>query len=43
MGKGDKKSSRGKIFMGSYGVNRPQDAKSTEKPAEKVQKEEKKK
>jgi len=27
MGKGDKKSRRGKIIMGSYGVNRPQNPK----------------
>ncbi|MBA8987084.1 30S ribosomal protein THX [Sphingobacterium cellulitidis] len=38
MGKGDKKSRRGKIIMGSYGKKRPRDpwkdktsAKSTEK------------
>ncbi|MBW6491848.1 MAG: 30S ribosomal protein THX [Lentimicrobium sp.] len=30
MGKGDKKSKRGKIIMGSYGVSRP---KKTAKPA----------
>jgi ribosomal small subunit protein bTHX len=30
MGKGDKKTKRGKLFMGSYGVTRPQ--KSTPKP-----------
>lgn len=30
MGKGDKKSKRGKIFMGSYGVNRPARKKKTE-------------
>ena len=27
MGKGDKKSRRGKIFMGSYGVKRPRNKK----------------
>ena len=26
MGKGDKKTRRGKLFMGSYGVTRPQKA-----------------
>jgi 30S ribosomal protein S31 len=30
MGKGDKKTKRGKLFMGSYGVSRP---KKTDKPA----------
>lgn len=30
MGKGDKKSKRGKIFMGSYGVSRPARKKVTE-------------
>jgi 30S ribosomal protein S31 len=36
MGKGDKKTKRGKLFMGSYGVSRPKktDVKST-KPEEK--------
>jgi 30S ribosomal protein S31 len=35
MGKGDKKTKRGKIFMGSYGVVRPrkdQKAKPAPKP-----------
>lgn len=38
MGKGDKKTGRGKIFMGSYGVTRPRKknknttVKSEEKP-----------
>ena len=38
MGKGDKKTKRGKIFMGSYGVRRTQSAKGyvpTEADAEK--------
>ncbi len=30
MGKGDKKTKRGKLFMGSYGVSRPK--KSETKP-----------
>ncbi|OQA01510.1 MAG: hypothetical protein BWY70_00357 [Bacteroidetes bacterium ADurb.Bin408] len=29
MGKGDKKTRRGKIFMGSYGVSRPQRSKKS--------------
>lgn len=29
MGKGDKKSRKGKIVMGSYGVSRPRDKKPT--------------
>jgi ribosomal small subunit protein bTHX len=44
MGKGDKKSKRGKIIMGSYGVRRPQRTNTVpvavslkeEKPATKV-------
>jgi 30S ribosomal protein S31 len=44
MGKGDKKSKRGKIIMGSYGVRRPQKTHASpvnptvkeEKPAAKV-------
>jgi len=44
MGKGDKKSKKGKIFMGSYGVSRPKKAsksksaspKKIAKKAEKV-------
>lgn len=36
MGKGDKKTTRGKIIRGSYGVKRPRDKKkSTEATAEK--------
>ncbi len=27
MGKGDKKTRRGKIFMGSYGISRPRNGK----------------
>jgi ribosomal small subunit protein bTHX len=30
MGKGDKKSKRGKIVIGSYGVNRPKRKKAVE-------------
>lgn len=30
MGKGDKKTKRGKIFMGSYGVTRKKESKSSE-------------
>lgn len=30
MGKGDKKSRRGKITIGSYGVRRPRKSKTTE-------------
>ena len=29
MGKGDKKSRKGKIFMGSYGVSRPRKTKKS--------------
>lgn len=29
MGKGDKKTRKGKIFMGSYGVTRPQKESAT--------------
>jgi ribosomal small subunit protein bTHX len=32
MGKGDKKSKRGKIIMGSYGVRRPQKPRSLHTP-----------
>jgi len=32
MGKGDKKTKRGKLFMGSYGVTRPR--KSEPKPVQ---------
>ena len=35
MGKGDKKTRRGKLFMGSYGVSRPK--KSETKPAVKTE------
>jgi len=41
MGKGDKKTRKGKIAMGSYGKTRPHDFKKT-KPAEAAVKEEKK-
>ncbi len=35
MGKGDKKSRRGKIIMGSYGNKRPRDPfKTSKKPVE---------
>jgi 30S ribosomal protein S31 len=34
MGKGDKKTKRGKLFMGSYGVSRP---KKTDKPVIKAE------
>ena len=33
MGKGDKKTKRGKITIGSYGVSRPKKKKATVKPA----------
>ena len=32
MGKGDKKSRKGKISMGSFGVRRPRKTKSVNKP-----------
>ncbi len=32
MGKGDKKTKRGKLFMGSYGVSRPKKADKPAKP-----------
>ena len=39
MGKGDKKSKKGKIFMGSYGVTRPRKAsKSTSASPKKIAK-----
>ena len=40
MGKGDKKTRRGKIWKGTYGVNRPRSAKknSTEEPKKKTSK-----
>ncbi|MCD4818867.1 MAG: 30S ribosomal protein THX [Candidatus Cloacimonetes bacterium] len=31
MGRGDKKTKKGKIFRGSYGKSRPQTKKNTEK------------
>ena len=33
MGKGDKRSRKGKIFKGSYGNSRPHKLKTTTKPA----------
>jgi 30S ribosomal protein S31 len=36
MGKGDKKSRRGKLFMGSFGITRPRKKKKTVK-VEKVE------
>ena len=33
MGKGDRKSKKGKIFMGSYGKTRPRKRKRTVQPA----------
>lgn len=33
MGKGDKKSRKGKIFMGSYGKTRPRKRKKSAAPA----------
>jgi 30S ribosomal protein S31 len=36
MGKGDKKSKRGKIVIGSYGVNRPRRKKASEPIAKKA-------
>ncbi|MDB5007665.1 MAG: hypothetical protein JWQ84_1786 [Mucilaginibacter sp.] len=41
MGKGDKKTKKGKIAMGSYGKSRPHDLKKT-KPAVEAVSEEKK-
>ncbi len=38
MGKGDKKTKKGKIFMGSFGVTRPKKAKKAEKPKAKKSK-----
>lgn len=35
MGKGDKKSRKGKIFMGSYGVTRPRKKKTAAKASAK--------
>lgn len=34
MGKGDKRTRRGKIFAGSFGKTRPKRKKATVKPAE---------
>ncbi|MFZ4260516.1 30S ribosomal protein THX [Sphingobacterium sp. HJSM2_6] len=39
MGKGDKKSRKGKIIMGSYGNKRPRDPYKTYKPAVESKKE----
>lgn len=36
MGKGDKKTGKGKIFMGSYGNTRPKNAKIREEKRKKV-------
>lgn len=33
MGKGDKRSTKGKIFLGSYGKSRPKKKNQTNKPA----------
>jgi 30S ribosomal protein S31 len=35
MGKGDKRSKRGKIWRGSYGNSRPKASKPASQPAEK--------
>lgn len=35
MGKGDKRTKKGKIFMGTFGVSRPARPKKADKPAEK--------
>ncbi len=44
MGKGDKKSKKGKIFMGSYGVSRPhKKKKSTSASPKKIAKKAEKK
>jgi 30S ribosomal protein S31 len=40
MGKGDKKSKKGKIAMGSYGVRRPRKSKSTTAAPKKAAKKE---
>jgi 30S ribosomal protein S31 len=37
MGKGDKKTKRGKIIMGSYGKNRPRKKKEKEANSAKVE------
>lgn len=34
MGKGDRRSKRGKIILGTYGVRRPKKAAKTAAPAE---------
>ena len=41
MGKGDKKTKKGKIVMGSYGVSRPR--KTKDQPTAKVEKSQEKK
>jgi hypothetical protein len=38
MGKGDKKTKKGKIFQGSYGVTRPRKVKKAAAPAKKAAK-----
>jgi len=38
MGKGDKKTKRGKIIIGSHGVRRPRKKAVSAKPASKVKK-----
>jgi 30S ribosomal protein S31 len=38
MGRGDKRSRRGKIFAGSYGKTRPRHKKKDVKPAETTEK-----
>lgn len=43
MGKGDKKTKRGKIAKGSFGVSRPRTAATDSTPSEKKEKPEKKK
>lgn len=35
MGKGDKRSKKGKIFMGTFGVSRPRTAAASTAPTEK--------
>lgn len=36
MGKGDRKTRKGKLFMGSYGVSRPRKKKETLPPEQKA-------
>ena len=38
MGKGDKKTRRGKISKGTYGVSRPKSANKKEEPSKKTSK-----